>query len=46
MLNWIDFDDAGSDTGVSAFTHKPALFFGMDMNDKADTIRFGFRAEV
>jgi hypothetical protein len=50
MLNWIDFDEAGSDTGVSAtgryyFNQKMALFFGMDMNDNADTMRIGFRAE-
>ncbi|HET8698551.1 MAG TPA: hypothetical protein VFO94_13745 [Gammaproteobacteria bacterium] len=50
MLKLADFDEAGSDTGVSVmgryyFKNKLAVSFGTDLNDDADTLRVGFRAE-
>jgi hypothetical protein len=50
MLNWVDFDEAGSDTAVGVkgryyFTQKLALSFGLDMADETDTMHLGFRAE-
>jgi hypothetical protein len=50
MLKWVDFDEAGSDTGVSVdgryyFKDKLAISFGTDMTDNVDTFRVGFRAE-
>ena len=50
MLKWVDFDEAGSDTGVSVdgrfyFTPKLALSFGTNMTDDVNTMRVGFRAE-
>jgi hypothetical protein len=50
MLNWVDWDEAGSDTGVSVmgrfyFTNKLALSFGTNMTDDVNTMRVGFRAE-
>jgi porin-like protein len=50
MLQWVDYDEAGSDTavGVTAryyFKQTMALFFGLDMADETDGMRIGFRAE-
>jgi len=49
-LRYVDFDESGSDTGVAVsgryyFTDKFAVSFGTDLNDNADTLRVGFRAE-
>ena len=49
-LKWVDFDNSGSDTGIEVtgryyFTDTLAVSFGTDMNDSADTLRVGFRAE-
>jgi hypothetical protein len=50
MLKWVDFDNAGSDTGISLggryfFTEKLAVSFGTDMGDNVDTLRVGFHAD-
>lgn len=50
MLKWVDFDEAGSDTGVSVdgrfyFKKTLALSFGTNMTDDVNTLRVGFRAE-
>jgi len=50
LLRYVDFDEAGGDTGVAVtgryyFTPKLAVSFGTDLNDNADTLRVGFRAE-
>lgn len=50
MLKWVDFDDSGSDTGISLggryfFTNKLAISFGTDMGDNYDTLRVGFHAD-
>ncbi len=49
-LKLVDFDNAGSDTGVSVggryyFNDSMALGASADFNDNADTLRFGFRWE-
>lgn len=49
-LKYVDFDDAGSDTGFSLggrwyFTETMAFSLGLDTADNADAFRFGFRAE-
>jgi len=50
MLRYVDYDNAGSDTGIRVngrwyFTDRMAVLFGTDLNDNADTLRVGFRAE-
>jgi opacity protein-like surface antigen len=49
-LKLIDFDDSGSDTGVTLggryyFSEKMAVGVGIDLSDNADTLRIGFRGE-
>jgi hypothetical protein len=49
-LKYVDFDNAGSDTGLSAgarwyFKKAMALSFGVDSTDNADVWHVGFRAE-
>lgn len=49
-LKYVDFDNAGGDTGVSVggryyFNDSMALGAHADFNDNADTIRLGFRWE-
>lgn len=49
-LKLIDFDDSGSDTGVTLggryyFSDTMAVGVGLDFSDDADTLRIGFRAE-
>ena len=50
MLRYVDFDNAGSDTGVVLtgryyFNKTMAVTVGTDMTDDLDTLRVGFRAE-
>jgi hypothetical protein len=49
-LKYVDFDNAGGDTGVSVggryyFNDSMALGASADFNDNADTLRVGFRWE-
>jgi len=49
-LKYVDFDESGSDTGLSLgaryyFNDSMALGASMDSNDNADTLRLGFRWE-
>jgi hypothetical protein len=49
-LKFVDFDEAGSDTGFSVggryyFNDSMALGASADFNDNADTLRLGFRWE-
>jgi hypothetical protein len=49
-LKYVDFDESGSDTGISLggryyFNDSMALGASMDSNDNADTLRLGFRWE-
>ena len=49
-LKYVDFDNSGSDTGLSAggrwyFKKSMALSFGVDSTDNADVWHVGFRAE-
>jgi hypothetical protein len=49
-LKWVDFDESGSDTGISVggryyFNDAMALGASLDSNDNADTLRLGFRWE-
>jgi len=49
-LKYVDFDESGSDTGVSVgrryyFNDSMALGASADFNDNADTLRIGFRWE-
>ena len=49
-LKYVDFDNSGSDTGVSAngrwyFKKTMALSFGVDSTDNVDVWHVGFRAE-
>jgi hypothetical protein len=50
LLRYIDFDEAGSDTGVLVggrwyFADNMAISFGTELNDNSDALRVGFRAE-
>lgn|SRR5690606_20188471 len=50
MLNWVDYDEAGSDTGLDLlgryfFNRTMALTFGAEFRDDVDVLRFGFRSE-
>jgi hypothetical protein len=50
MLNWVDYDSAGSDTGFGLlgryfFKNTMAISFGADFADNVDVLRFGFRSE-
>lgn len=50
MLDWVDYDNAGSDTGLLLrgryyFSDRFAVGIETDFDDNADTLRFGFRAE-
>ncbi len=49
-LKFVDFDESGSDTGVSVggryyFNDSMALGASLDFYDNADTLRLGFRWE-
>jgi hypothetical protein len=49
-LKYVDFDESGSDTGISVgghyyFNDSMALGANLDSNDNADTLRLGFRWE-
>ena len=49
-LKYVDFDESGSDTGISVgghyyFNDSMALGASLDSNDNADTLRLGFRWE-
>src|SRR5690606_32023863 len=50
MLNWVDYDEAGSDTGFDLlgryfFKDTMAITFGAEFKDDVDVLRFGFRTE-
>lgn len=50
MLKYVDFDEAGGDTGVLVggryyFNDSMALGTSAELNDNADTLRIGFRWE-